>query len=182
MYQAPDLGSVINSRLLTTVNHLQSAFEEGRGFSKYHPSKNYWWDFGSTLKKEDRARIEEQKKKKKKKRKKADELEKKTKAEPSSMFQRRRVDMVLDLLVRKFPPKMTPPAASAPTDSGTAKEGAAAADVKSEKVETASMKSEKTEVSGTAGPLGTGTASSAGIKREAPSSASANQAKKSKLG
>ena len=28
VYQAPDLGSVVNSRLLSTVTHLQSAFEE----------------------------------------------------------------------------------------------------------------------------------------------------------
>ena len=45
MYQAPDLGSVVNSRLLSTVTHLQSAFEEARGYSKYHPSKGYWWEF-----------------------------------------------------------------------------------------------------------------------------------------
>jgi len=30
VYQAPDLGSVLNSRLVTTINHLQSAFEEAR--------------------------------------------------------------------------------------------------------------------------------------------------------
>ena len=45
VYQAPDLGSVVNSRLLSTVTHLQSAFEEARSYSKYHPSKGYWWEF-----------------------------------------------------------------------------------------------------------------------------------------
>jgi hypothetical protein len=28
------------------VTHLQSAFEEARSYSKYHPSKGYWWQFG----------------------------------------------------------------------------------------------------------------------------------------
>ncbi|XP_023228687.1 mediator of RNA polymerase II transcription subunit 6-like, partial [Centruroides sculpturatus] len=45
IYQAPDLNSVINSRMLTTVHHLQSAFEEAISYSKYQPSKGYWWEF-----------------------------------------------------------------------------------------------------------------------------------------
>ena len=48
VYQAPDLGSVVNSRLLSTVTHLQSAFEEARSYSKYHPSKGYWWQFSNS--------------------------------------------------------------------------------------------------------------------------------------
>lgn len=174
VYQAPDLGSVINSRLLTTVNHLQSAFEEGRGFSKYHPSKNYWWDFSGALKKEDRNKLEEQKKnKKKKKRSESENKKKKTKAEPSSLFQRRRVDMVLDLLVRKFPPKIP----AAPGEAAAATAGKDAVDVKTEKPsETASVKSEKTETSGVAAA----TAATAGVKREAPSGSGGSQAKKSK--
>merc|ERR550532_1690241 len=46
IYQAPDLGSVLNSRILTGVGHLQKAFEEAREYSRYHPSRGYWWDFG----------------------------------------------------------------------------------------------------------------------------------------
>ena len=42
VYQAPDLGSVLNSRLLTTVNHLQTAFDEARYVMKqaYSLAKN----------------------------------------------------------------------------------------------------------------------------------------------
>lgn len=43
IYQAPDLGSVLNSLILTGVNHLQKAFEEAREYPTYHPSQ---WDFG----------------------------------------------------------------------------------------------------------------------------------------
>ena len=45
VHQAPDLASVLSSRLLSAVTHLQSAFEEARGYAKYHPSRGYWWDF-----------------------------------------------------------------------------------------------------------------------------------------
>merc|ERR1740131_853866 len=47
IYQAPDIGSVINSRVISAINHLTTAFEEARGYSRYHPSRGYWWDFGS---------------------------------------------------------------------------------------------------------------------------------------
>lgn len=47
VYQAPDLANVFNSRILSTVHHLQSAFEEASSFSRYHPSKGYSWDFSS---------------------------------------------------------------------------------------------------------------------------------------
>ena len=52
IYQAPDLGSVLNSRILTGVGHLQKAFEEAREYSRYHPSRGYWWDFGQEKEKE----------------------------------------------------------------------------------------------------------------------------------
>lgn len=67
IYQAPDLASVFNSRLvlgfrhlenifnqihsnivpfqLSTVHHLQGAFEEASSYSRYHPNKGYTWDF-----------------------------------------------------------------------------------------------------------------------------------------
>lgn len=45
IYQAPDLCSVVNSRLLSAVNHLQSAFDEAKSYAKYHPTRGYWWDF-----------------------------------------------------------------------------------------------------------------------------------------
>eukprot|EP00794_Sanderia_malayensis_P020636 gene20636-22671_t len=89
VYQSPDLGSVLNSRLLSTVHNLELAFDEALSYSKYTPSKGYWWNFkdqtnetGSTKKKT-----------------------KKT-AEPSSLFQRFRVDQLLGDFVNKFPPKI----------------------------------------------------------------------------
>ncbi|XP_064427332.1 mediator of RNA polymerase II transcription subunit 6 isoform X4 [Mirounga angustirostris] len=45
IYQAPDLGSVINSRVLTAVHGIQSAFDEALSYCRYHPSKGYWWHF-----------------------------------------------------------------------------------------------------------------------------------------
>merc|ERR1712150_275385 len=45
IYQAPDLCSVVNSRLLSAVNHLQAAFDETKSYVKYHPNKGYRWDF-----------------------------------------------------------------------------------------------------------------------------------------
>ncbi|XP_018357973.1 PREDICTED: mediator of RNA polymerase II transcription subunit 6 [Trachymyrmex cornetzi] len=84
VYQAPDLGSVVSSRLLSTVHHLQSAFDEASSCSRYHPSKGYSWDFknGKAL---------------------AAKKETPVREEPSSLFQRQRVDMLLAELTRKFP-------------------------------------------------------------------------------
>lgn len=90
VYQAPDLASVFNSRILTTVHHLQSAFEEASSYSRYHPSKGYSWDFSSN-----KALVEKNKTEKSK--------ETPAKEEPSSLFQRQRVDMLLGDLLRKFP-------------------------------------------------------------------------------
>ncbi|ODN05699.1 Mediator of RNA polymerase II transcription subunit 6 [Orchesella cincta] len=87
VYQAPDLGSVVNSRLLNSVNHLQSAFDECLSYTRYHPSKGYSWEF---------------------KDKDLDEKGQKDKKPdvPSSLFQRQRVDMLLVELSKKFPPRL----------------------------------------------------------------------------
>ncbi|XP_074221422.1 mediator of RNA polymerase II transcription subunit 6 isoform X2 [Camelus bactrianus] len=87
IYQAPDLGSVINSRVLTAVHGIQSAFDEAMSYCRYHPSKGYWWHF--------KDHEEQDKVKPKVKRK----------EEPSSIFQRQRVDALLLDLRQKFPPK-----------------------------------------------------------------------------
>ncbi|XP_040831300.1 mediator of RNA polymerase II transcription subunit 6 isoform X1 [Ochotona curzoniae] len=95
IYQAPDLGSVINSRVvtfalfqqLTAVHGIQSAFDEALSYCRYHPSKGYWWHF--------KDHEEQEKVKPKAKRK----------EEPSSIFQRQRVDALLLDLRQKFPPK-----------------------------------------------------------------------------
>ncbi|XP_058462037.1 mediator of RNA polymerase II transcription subunit 6 [Malaya genurostris] len=90
VYQAPDLASVYNSRIHSSVHHLQSAFEEASSFSRYHPSKGYSWDFSVN-----KAIAEKNKNEKSK--------TAPDKEEPSSLFQRQRVDMLLGDLLRKFP-------------------------------------------------------------------------------
>ncbi|XP_006004628.1 mediator of RNA polymerase II transcription subunit 6 isoform X2 [Latimeria chalumnae] len=87
VYQAPDLGSVINSRVLSAVHGIQSAFDEALSYCRYHPSKGYWWHF------KDQEETDKAKPKIKKK------------EEPSSLFQRQRVDTLLLDLRQKFPPK-----------------------------------------------------------------------------
>jgi len=76
--------------MLNTVHNLESALEEAQSFSRYHPSKGYWWEF------KDQAQTEKLMSKEKKKRK----------EEPSSLFQRQRVDLLLADLAQKFPPKI----------------------------------------------------------------------------
>ena len=129
----------MSSRLLSAVSHLQSAFEEARGYAKYHPSRGYWWDFskskgsnnvlsnqlanvgtngnkdtnvGSSVADSSNTSCKKIKKSKKSKEKSADDRE-----EPSSIFQRKRVDHLLDLWMRNFPPKVqgsaAPPTTSA---------------------------------------------------------------------
>ena len=71
---------------MTTINHLQSAFDECLSYTRYHPSKGYSWEFKD--KDEDKSS---------KKKEKA--------ADPSSLFQRQRVDMLLIELNKKFPPR-----------------------------------------------------------------------------
>nr|CAG4649703.1 EOG090X0E0D [Scapholeberis mucronata]SVE93893.1 EOG090X0E0D [Scapholeberis mucronata] len=99
VYQAPDLGSVINSRISTTVNHLQGAFDEARNYSRYHPSKGYWWEF-----KESESKEQEEETKKSQKKSSKD----KAKEESGSMFQRQRVNILLNDLAKKFPSKNNP--------------------------------------------------------------------------
>ncbi|XP_075470320.1 mediator of RNA polymerase II transcription subunit 6 [Ascaphus truei] len=87
IYQAPDIGSVINSRALTAVHGIQSAFDEAMSYCRYHPSKGYWWHFKDQ---EERDKTKPKAKKKE---------------EASSLFQRQRVDALLLELRQKFPPK-----------------------------------------------------------------------------
>ena len=142
---------MLSSRLLSAVAHLQSAFEEARGYAKYHPSRGYWWDFSkgksannalsmqlantgaignkdlnaeSTTPEGSSVESKKSKKGKKSKEKSADDRE-----EPSSIFQRRRVDHLLDLWMRNFPPKIqgtsvpTSSAVSGTTNNPTASAG-----------------------------------------------------------
>lgn len=164
VYQAPDLGSVINSRILTTVNHLQSAFDEAKSYAKYHPSRGYWWDFGpgqiQKKKKTKKAATEDggastsNGKKTKKRQAQRKETERKAKEEPSSIFQRRRVDMILDLITRKFPPKL-PAITTAPIATTTA--------TSADKDTTVEVKSEKDGIK----TENNATGPASGVKREA---------------
>lgn len=90
VYQAPDLNTVINSRITTSLHHLTSSFEEAHSFVRYHPSKGYSWDFGRGTEAKDKE-------------KEADS-DREKKEEPSSLFQRARVDVLISDLVRKYPP------------------------------------------------------------------------------
>lgn len=90
VYQAPDVKSVVNSRMTSTLHHIETAFSEAISYSRYHPSKGYWWQFT-----EDKA---EEKRNVSKKRK-------KKKEDPGSIFQCRRVDQLLADLSMKFPHK-----------------------------------------------------------------------------
>ncbi|XP_052756414.1 mediator of RNA polymerase II transcription subunit 6 [Galleria mellonella] len=94
VYQAPDLASVLNSRLLSAVHHLQCSFEETMSYSKYHPSKGYWWDFKATKPGISPFNAGQSVPK---------EVSSTPKEEPSTLFQRQRVDMLLAELVRQFP-------------------------------------------------------------------------------
>lgn len=96
IYQAPDLASVVNSRLMNTISCLETAFEEARSYSRYHPSKGYWWEFKDDASKDDRGEKE-----------KAAQQKKRKKEEPSWWFQRQRVDLLLAELASKYPPKVT---------------------------------------------------------------------------
>lgn len=115
VYQAPDLASVFNSRLLSAVHHLQSAFEESSGYSRYHPNKGYTWDFSSNKARKffrhykkflfyfflfasvaDKSKTQAKKE------------PAPVKEEASSLFQRKRVDMLLGELIRKFPLPLPP--------------------------------------------------------------------------
>jgi mediator of RNA polymerase II transcription subunit 6 len=123
VYQAPDVNTVITSRILTGVHHLLSAFDEVHSYMRYHPTKGYSWDFG----KDNQADKEKEQEKLKEKNK------EKAKEDHSSIFQKRRVDLLLGELTKAYPPKLTPPAQSA-SDTKSTDDGKAQ-DVKPEKQE-----------------------------------------------
>lgn len=105
---------------------MQSSFEEASSFSRYHPSKGYYWDFKSQRVGPDKAKAKEEK----------------PREEPSSLFQRQRVDMLLGELIKKFPlpappqPKAAPVAAAVKTETenGTTESKDVKSEVKQEKI------------------------------------------------
>ncbi|XP_077285970.1 mediator complex subunit 6 [Arctopsyche grandis] len=115
IYQAPDLASVLNSRLLSSVHHLQSSFEETASYSRYHPSKGYSWDFkpnkpgidrGGALRNNGTNQNNGTK----------EAVLAVPKEDPSTLFQRQRVDMLLAELVRQFPLPTTQPDTKPPNN------------------------------------------------------------------
>ncbi|CAG2177062.1 unnamed protein product [Oppiella nova] len=115
VYQAPDLHSLINSRILSTVHHLSSAFDESYSYSRYHPSKGYWFEFSKDGDKDGNKEKSDKTSKEKNK----EEMNSSTKfqrkrvdillselTKNSTKFQRKRVDILLSELTKKFPPKL----------------------------------------------------------------------------
>lgn len=104
VYQAPDLCSVINSRLLNAVHCLKGVFDESLSYARYHQSKGYWWEFKNKQPEPTVAKSKE------------DPNAKKKKEEPSSLFQRQRVDVLLAELAKKFPQKVPTAATQQPVN------------------------------------------------------------------
>ncbi|XP_045119949.1 mediator of RNA polymerase II transcription subunit 6-like [Portunus trituberculatus] len=99
VFQTPDLGSIINSRMLAAVSNLNNAFTELQMYSQYHPSKGYWWQFRNHP---DSAAAANAAAKDKEKKQKATST---GREEPASVFQHRRVGALLEDLQAKFPYK-----------------------------------------------------------------------------
>lgn len=111
VFQSPDMGSVINARLSNCANFLHQAFSETHSYAKYQSAKGYYWEFKDRDSQAAEAAKEEKIKGECMKRK-----EKRKKEEPSSNFQKLKVDRLLDDLTRKFPLKSM----AMPSSSGTA--------------------------------------------------------------
>ncbi|XP_003386493.1 PREDICTED: mediator of RNA polymerase II transcription subunit 6-like [Amphimedon queenslandica] len=90
VYQCPDLHSVINSRLLSSLHLIHQAFEEAQSYARYGPSQGYYWKFPGDSEET------------------TSQTTSKTKNEPSEM-QRKRVDGLLLELIKQFPPKVVQP-------------------------------------------------------------------------
>ena len=91
VYQAPDLSSLISFRLASGIHHLVSAFDEAQSYMRYHPTKGYSWEFSKNADSKDAH---------------GDKNKEKQKEEPSSAFQRARVDLLLGEICKKFFPKV----------------------------------------------------------------------------
>ncbi|XP_050519802.1 mediator of RNA polymerase II transcription subunit 6 [Daktulosphaira vitifoliae] len=93
VYQAPDLLTFINSHMMSSAYHLETAFEELNSLARFHPSKGYSWDNRKTNSGAVAAPPPSPVK----------VPTKRDSEESSSQFQRLRVDMLLVELTRKFP-------------------------------------------------------------------------------
>ncbi|KAF2364101.1 Mediator complex subunit Med6 [Trinorchestia longiramus] len=111
VFQTPDIGTVINSRLASTMTHINSSFSELASYSQYHPSKGYWWHFHN---KSAQQSLDQQLQASK------DTKEKKVaaKEEVATLFQRRRVDALLQDISNRFPYKAQVPDTHEPPSTG----------------------------------------------------------------
>lgn len=127
VYQAPDLQSVIQSKMLTTIHHLQSAFDECFSYARFHPSTDYYWDFaknnssntGANTATTTSTTLASTNNKDNKKDDKDGGKKKEMSIEEANNAVRNmyRVDVLIRELVKKFPPKLNPPAVN--TNSNT---------------------------------------------------------------
>ncbi|XP_065183550.1 mediator of RNA polymerase II transcription subunit 6-like [Sycon ciliatum] len=106
VYQAPDLHAVVNSRVFSALYHITKAFDEVSPRARYHPTSGYLWDF-------EHAQLEDYKKKEA-------SIERSTK---ESNVQHQCVSMILNDVVKKFPPQVV---SSEQATTGEAKTPAAA--------------------------------------------------------
>merc|ERR1712233_236619 len=83
---APDLASVLNSRLATSLEKIQSAFTDCQTASNFHPNKGYWWEWPGH-----------------KPNKVGKEEEEKNIQKIATKFQKNRVDILLSKLQRNHP-------------------------------------------------------------------------------
>ncbi|KAG0719036.1 Mediator of RNA polymerase II transcription subunit 6 [Chionoecetes opilio] len=146
VFQTPDLGSIINSRMLSAVSNLNGAFTELQMYSHYHPSKGYWWQFRNHPDSAAAAAAAATAKETAKDTAKDKETKQKAGAggreEPASVFQHRRVGALLEDLQTKFPYKYpspppqpqqaTPQPGQQGTQQTTQQEGAKLEDIKTE--------------------------------------------------
>ncbi len=112
VYQAPDLQSIIQSKMLTTIHCLQSAFEECFQYVRFHPSTDYYWNFSKegSLSTSPNNAGEDRSAKDGSKSSSKEEISKKKEisiAEASDQARHMyRVDVLIHELVKKFPPKI----------------------------------------------------------------------------
>jgi len=136
VFQTPDVGSVINSRLASATAHLNASFTELSSLSSYHPSKGYSWRFP--------ARPGDMETKEAK----ADQSS--GRAAPSTAFQQKRVDALLAELTARFPYRPpAPEGAEFPpttTPAPPSEDAAAGAQVKLEDVKSEDRAEVKSEV------------------------------------
>lgn len=117
IYQAPDLMSIVQTRLTTSIHYLQSAFDQVFSHARFHPSADYYWDFTADgtgplqIKEEKDSSIKEEPKEESGKSKsKAEKKETGNLVESYDIAQQMyRVDVLIRELVKKFPPPAIKP-------------------------------------------------------------------------